>query len=77
MNVSTEDIRNIPAGVIRLFPCEGGGNIRSARTLISIIKDTGLPEGVVDYETQRFKLETGLVLAIRAMREGDTPVLNK
>lgn len=78
MNVSTEDIKNIPAGALRLFPCDGGANVRSARTLISIIKDTdSMQDGVVDYETQRFKLETGTVLAIRAMREGDIKVLNK
>lgn len=76
MNVSSEDIRSIPAGTIQLFPCENGSNIRSARSLISIIKDTeSMQEGVVDYETKRYKLETGiLILAIRAMRPGDKPV---
>ena len=75
MNVSTDDIRSIPPGKLELFPCEKGGNIRSARTLISIIKDTEtMPEGVVDYESRKFKLETGLVLAIRALRESDTPI---
>ena len=36
-----------------------------------------MQEGVVNYETKKFELETGLVFAVRAMREGDTPVLNR
>ena len=78
MNVSTKDIKDIPAGALRLFPCEDGAKVRSARSLVSIVKEIGdLPEGVVDYETKKYKLETGLVFAIRAMRDGDTPILNK
>lgn len=78
MNVSTEDIRNIPAGALRLFPCEDGGKIRSARSLVSIIKETeSMQEGVVDYETKKFETEFGLLFAIRAMREGDTPILRR
>jgi hypothetical protein len=34
-----------------------------------------MPEGVVDYETQKF-FDLNIV-AIRALREGDTKVLNK
>lgn len=78
MNVSTEDIRNIPAGALRLFPCEDGMKIRSARSLVSIIKETGtMPEGVVDYETKKFELENGLIFACRAMREEDEPILKR
>ena len=78
MNVTTEDIKNIPAGALRLFPCEDGKKIRSARSLVSIIKEReDMPEGVVDYETKKFALETGLVFAIRAMREGDTSILGR
>ena len=77
MNVSTEDIKSIPAGELRLFPCEDGAKVRSARSLVSIVKERGdFPDGVVNYETKKFELETGLVFAIRAMREGDVPVLN-
>ena len=77
MNVSTKDIRSIPAGALRLFPCEDGKKIKSARSLVSIVKESeDLPEGVVDYETRKFVTEKGLVFAIRALREGDTPVLN-
>lgn len=78
MNVSTEDIKNIPAGALRLFPCEDGAKVRSARSLVSIVKEREeLPDGVVDYETKKFKTEIGLVFAIRAMREGDEPMLRK
>ena len=78
MNVTTEDIRSIPAGAIRLFPCEDGKKIRSARSLVSIIKETGtMQEEVVDFETKKFELETGLVFAIRALGKNDYPILNK
>lgn len=75
MNVSTDDIKNIPPGALRFFPCEDGKKIRSARSLVSIVKETGLPEGVVDYELKKFDLETGLHIAIHALREGDTKIL--
>ena len=78
MNVSTEDIRSIPAGALRLFPCEDGGKIRSARSLVSIIKETrSMPEGITGYETKKFELETGLVFACRALGEGDEPILRR
>lgn len=78
MNVSTEDIKSIPAGALRLFPCEDGAKLRSARSLVSIVKEReDFPEGVVNYETKKFDTEKGLIFAIRAMREGDIPVLSK
>ena len=78
MNVSTEDIRSIPAGELKLFPCEDGRKIRSARSLISIVKESEtMPEGVVDYEGKKFVLETGLVFAIRALRSGDTKIFGR
>ena len=78
MNVSVEDIRKIPAGALRLFPVDDGKKIRSARSLLSIVKnEMGMPEGVVDYELRKYKLEIGLVVGIRALREGDTKMLRK
>ena len=78
MNVTTEDIRKVPAGALRLFPCEDGAKIRSARSLVSIVKESeSLPDGVVDYETKKFVTEKGLIFAIRAMREGDVPILKR
>ena len=51
MNVSVEDIRKIPAGGLRIYPVEDGKKIRSARSLVSQVKnEMGMPEGVVDYE---------------------------
>lgn len=76
MNVSVEDIRNIPAGALRLFPVDDGKKIRSARSLVSIVKnEMGMPEGVVDYELRKYNLEIGLVVGIRALREGDVKIL--
>lgn len=77
MNVTTDDIRNIPPGRFALFPCENGGNIRSARSLVSIVKESGLPRGVVNYETKKIKTELGLHFCIYAMREGDEPILHR
>jgi hypothetical protein len=77
MNVTTEDIKSIPPGALRLFPCEDGAKIRSARSLISIVKEAGLPEGVVNYESRKFNTEIGLIFAIRAMGSDDMPLLNR
>ena len=76
MNVSVEDIRKIPAGGLRIYPVEDGKKIRSARSLVSQVKnEMGMPEGVVDYELRKEILEIGLVVIIRALREGDEKIL--
>jgi hypothetical protein len=75
MNVSTDDIRNIPPGALRLFQCEDGKKMRSAASLITTVKRTELPDGVVDYEHQKF-FDLNII-ALRAMRDCDTRVLNK
>jgi hypothetical protein len=75
MNVSTEDIKKIPPGALRVFPCEDGKKMRSACSLVTTVKRTEMPEGVVDYETRK-EFDLNAVI-IRAMREGDTKVLNK
>lgn len=78
MNVSTEDIKNIPAGSLRLFLCEDGAKIKSARSLVSIVKEReDFPDGVVGYETKKFITEAGPIFAIRALREEDQPILKK
>lgn len=79
MNVSTDDIRNIKPGTVRPFVCEDGSKMRSACTLISVLKQTGMPDGVVDYETKKFfadKNDGVNLLLIRPLREGDDRVLN-
>jgi hypothetical protein len=75
MNVTTDDIRNIPPGALRLFPCEDGKKMRSACSLVTTVKRTEMPEGVADYETQKF-FDLNIV-AIRALRESDTKILNR
>jgi hypothetical protein len=75
MNVTTEDIRNIKPGAVKPFLCEDAKALYSACSLVSILKNKGMPEGVVNYETQKFFDEN--IILIRAMKEGDSPVLNK
>lgn len=75
MNVTTDDIRNIPPGALRVFPCEDGKKMRSACSLVTTVKRTEMPEGVVDYETRK-EFDINVVI-IRAMRDGDTKVLNR
>ena len=76
MNVSVEEIKNIAPGELKLFPCEDGGKVKSARSLVGHVKETCMPQGVVDYEYKKFSLEIGLVFAIRALREGEVKILN-
>lgn len=80
MNVSTEDIRNIKPGTLAYFFCEDASKMRSACSLVSIIKQTGMPEHVVDYETKKLFRKDNKVadlLIIRPLREGDVKVLNR
>lgn len=75
MNVSTEDIRNIRPGAIQPFIGLSALEMNSACTKVTRLKRVGTPEGVVDYETQKF-YDLHLLL-VRAMRDGDTKVLNR
>jgi len=75
MNVTSEDIKNIKPGTIKPFPCDNAKGMMSACSLVTWMKRVGMPEGVVDYETQKF-FDTNILL-IRAMREGDIKVLNQ
>lgn len=75
MNVSTDDIRNIKPGTIEPFVCEDVPAMYSAASLISRVKNIGMPEGVVDYESQRFFDRK--VILIHAMKDGDEKVLNR
>ena len=77
MNVSTEDIKSIPAGSFKLIPCEDGGKVKSARSLVSHVKETCMPDDVVDYDTKKIELESGLVFGIFAMGKGDTPIFSR
>ncbi len=75
MNVVTEDIKKIKPGRIQPFICQDGYALEVAATLTSRVKRMGMPEGVVDYETQKF-YDLNLIL-IHAMKEGDEKVLNR
>ena len=75
MNVSTVDIKNIKAGTIKPFICKDALAMNSAASLVTRVKRIGMPEGVIDYETQKF-YETNIIL-IHAMKEGDELVLNR
>lgn len=80
MNVATEDIRNIKPGRIKPFVCENDKAMYTACALVARFKRIGMPEGVVNYETQKFFAENNdgvSLLLIRPMREGDTFVLNR
>lgn len=76
MNVTTEDIKKIKAGTIQPFLCEDAKKMQSAATLICQLKRCGMPDGVVDYEYQKF-FDNDNILLIHAMKEGDEKVLNK
>ena len=75
MNVVTKDIEAIKPGRIQPFLCDDGHALEVAATLLSRIKRMGMPDGVVDYEHQKF-YDLNLIL-IHAMKEGDTKVLNR
>ena len=75
MSVTTEEIRAIKPGTIKPFLCEDANALYSGCSLVSILKRRGMPDGVVYYETQKFVDDN--ILLVRAMREGDVPVLNR
>lgn len=74
MNVTTDQIRNIRPGTIEPFTCDAG-KMFSIATMLTQIKRRGLPDGVVDYEHQKF-FGKGIIL-VRPLREGDEKVLNQ
>jgi hypothetical protein len=74
MTVSADEIRSIRPGSTEAFPCDVD-KMYSVATQLSTIKRRGLPEGVVDYEHK--KIYDRNIIIIRAMREGDEPILNK
>lgn len=76
MNVTTEEIRGIKPGTLKPFICDDAAKMQSAATILSQMKRLGMPEGVVDYEYQKF-FDEGNIIVIHAMKEGDEKVLNK
>lgn len=74
MTVSAEEIKAIRPGATDAFNCDAD-KMYSVATTLSVIKRRGKPEGVVDYEHK--KLFDKNIIIIRAMRDGDEPMLNK
>lgn len=74
MSVTTEEIKSIKPGAIEPFVCESG-KMYSIATMITQIKRRGLPEGVIDYEHQKF-FDKGIII-IHPLKEGDNYVLNR
>lgn len=75
MNVTTEEIRAIRPGTIEPFICEDALALNSACSLVTRLKRVGMPDGVSNYETQKFYDKN--ILLIHAMRENDDFILNK
>lgn len=74
MTVTTEEIKNIKPGATEAFNCDSG-KMYAVATALSTIKRRGMPDGVADYEHK--KLFDKNIIIIRAMREGDEPLLNR
>ena len=74
-NVTVKDIKAIKPGRIQPFICDDGAALNSACALLYRMKRIGMPEGIVNYEAQKFYDLN--ILLIRAMRPGDEFVLNK
>lgn len=73
MTVTSDQIKSIKPGAIESFNCDAD-KMYAVATALSTIKRKGLPEGVVGYEHKKFFERN--IITIRAMREGDVPVLN-
>lgn len=73
MTVTLEEIRNIRPGATEAFNCDGE-KMYAVATAISTVKRKGMPDGVVDYEHKKFFDRN--IIVIRALRQGDVPMLN-
>ena len=75
MNVSTAEIKAIKPGTTEAFNCDAT-KMKSLATVLSDLKTfKKLPEGIIAYEHKKFP-ERNIVI-IRAMRDGDEPMLNQ
>ena len=73
MTVTLEQIRNIRPGATEAFLCDDE-KMYAVAVAISTVKRRGMPSGVIDYEHKKF-FGKGIIV-IRALREGDVPMLN-
>lgn len=74
MNVTTDEIKAIKPGATEAFHCDKD-KMRSLATVLSSLNRTGRPEGIVFYEHK--KMWDKDIVIIRAMKEGDVPMLNR
>ena len=75
MCVTTADIKKIKAGSFYPFKCANSAKMQSVASMLSQIKRLEMPEGVVDYEYQKFFDEN--IIIVHAMKEGEEKVLNR
>lgn len=73
MTVTIKEIKAIKPGTTDAFNCDAN-KMYAVATALSVIKRRGMPEGIVDYEHK--KLFDKNIIIIRAMRDGDVPMLN-
>jgi hypothetical protein len=74
MNVTTAEIKAIRPGATEAFHCDAA-KMKSLATVLSDLKVyKKLPDNIVAYEHK--KLPEKNIVIIRAMRDGDTPMLN-
>lgn len=74
MKVGIEDIKSIKPGAIEAFNCDSS-KMYYVATALSTMKRKGLPDGIVDYEHKKFFDKN--IIVVRALRDGDEPVLNR
>jgi hypothetical protein len=74
--VTLEDIKAIKPGATEAFNCESDA-MYAVATALSTLKrrPKSMPEGIIAYEHKKFFDKE--IIIIRALREGDEPVLNK
>lgn len=74
MTVTQKEIKSIKPGATEAFNCDAD-KMYAVATALSTIKRRGMPDGVSDYEHKKFFDKN--IIIIRAMREGDAPILNQ
>jgi len=75
MNVTTDEIKAIKPGATEAFNCDVS-KMKSLATVLSTLNTFGSrPDEIVFYEHKKFPAKN--IVIIRAMREGDEPILNK
>lgn len=74
MNATKEDIKKIKAGGFKPFLCEDANKMNSVASILSQMKRTDMPDGVVDYEHKK-DFDSNIII-VHALREGESKILN-